>query len=305
MTGRAGSGRPPRAGSAARLGRLRRFRRYEVAALDGVHLGYETAGGGEPVVLIHAGLGADWFRPLVEQPALTDRFRLLRYHRVGYGASGHLAGPVSIAAQAEHCRSLLASLGVDRAHVVGHSSGANIALQLALDAPDVVGSLALLETALLDVPSGPFAAEALARHSAGDRAGAVDSWLRGVGGPDYRAALDRAVPGGFDQAVVDVDTFLGQELPALRAWRFTPADAARIGPPALLVLGALSDQIGPAYRARHDLLVGWLPNAEPFVLPAANHLLHVQNPVGMADGLAGFFARHPLSAAAAPHRQHG
>ena len=33
---------------------------------------------------------------------------------------------------------------------------------------------------------------------------------------------------------------------------------------------------------------------EPFVLPAATHLLHVQNPRGMAEGLAAFLARHPL-----------
>lgn len=38
----------------------------------------------------------------------------------------------------------------------------------------------------------------------------------------------------------------------------------------------------------------WLPNVEAFVLPNATHLLHVQNPRGMAEGLAAFFARHPI-----------
>jgi hypothetical protein len=38
----------------------------------------------------------------------------------------------------------------------------------------------------------------------------------------------------------------------------------------------------------------WLRNVEPFALPDATHLLHVQNPRGMAEGLAGSFARHPL-----------
>jgi len=42
-------------------------------------------------------------------------------------------------------RRTFSHLGVGRAHVVGHSTGANIALQLALDRPEVVQTLALLE----------------------------------------------------------------------------------------------------------------------------------------------------------------
>lgn len=38
------------------------------------------------------------------------------------------------------------------------------------------------------------------------------------------------------------------------------------------------------------------PRPKPFVLAEANHLLHVQNPRGMAEGLAAFFGRHPLKA---------
>jgi pimeloyl-ACP methyl ester carboxylesterase len=45
-------------------------------------------------------------------------------------------GPVSIAQQAAHCRSLMRHLGIERAHVIGYSSSANMALHLALDAPD-------------------------------------------------------------------------------------------------------------------------------------------------------------------------
>lgn len=62
-----------------------------------------------------------------------------------------VAGPVSIEQQAAQCQALLGRLRIGRAHVVGHSSGANIALQLALDAPAMVGSLALLEAWLADV----------------------------------------------------------------------------------------------------------------------------------------------------------
>jgi len=91
---------------------------------------------GEPVVLVPAGLFADWFRPLLEEPALAARYRVLSFHRVGYAGSSRVAGPVGIARQAAHVRALMRHLGIARAHIVGHSSGGNIALQLALDAPE-------------------------------------------------------------------------------------------------------------------------------------------------------------------------
>jgi pimeloyl-ACP methyl ester carboxylesterase len=51
------------------------------------------------------------------------------------------------------------------------------------------------------------------------------------------------------------------------------------------------------------LVLGSLPNVEPFELPEATHVLHVENPRGMAEALADFFARHPI-AAAAGRREH-
>jgi len=45
----------------------------------------------------------------------------------------------------------------------------------------------------------------------------------------------------------------------------------------------------------HRLVRRWLPQAEPFVLPGATHTLPMQNPRGLAEALAGFFARHPLA----------
>jgi len=263
--------------------------------VDGVGLDVEDLGTGEPVVLIHAGLCADWFMGLRDEPALAGSHRLIRYHRAGYAGSDRIDGALSIRQQAGQCRSLLRALGVAEAHIVGHSSSAAIALQLALDHPGTVHSLALLETALLTVPSGPFAGDAMRAFLAGDRTTAVDTWLSGVCGPGYRTVMDRALPAAVDQAVRDADTFFGQELPAVRAWPFDQSQAGRITQPVLLVLGERSADVSPAFGRRHDLLLSWLPAAEPFVLPDATHLLHVQNPAGMADRLAQFFADHPIN----------
>jgi len=275
------------------------MKQMDRAALDGIELEYEVRGAGEPVVLMHAGVCADFFKPLVEEPALTDRYRLVRYHRVGYAGSTRLAGPVSIAQQAAHCRALMRHLGIERAHLVGHSSSAMMVLQLALDAPETVQTLALLDAARPAPPSElqlefvkAFVQPALQRYGASNKAGAVDIWMQGTCGPDYQAALKQALPDAFDQAVADADTFFGQELPAVQQWSFTQEEANRVTQPVLAVLGALSR---PIFRERRELLLAWLPNVEPFVLPDATHLLHVQNPRGMAEGLATFFARHSLS----------
>jgi pimeloyl-ACP methyl ester carboxylesterase len=283
-----------------RRGASMKHRHMNRATVEGIELEYETRGSGEPVVLIHPGHFADWFAPLLDEPALADGYHLIRYHRVGCAGSGHLAGPVTLAQQAAHCTSLMRYLEIERAHVVGHSSSGNIALQMALDFPDAVQSLSLLEPALLTVPSAhtsrAFVASALQHYHGGDSALAVDTFLQGVCGPGYRAVLDRVLPGGFDQYVADAGTFFGQELPALQQWSFTREDAGRISQPVLAVLGARSPEMGIIWKERHELLLAWLPNVEPFVLSGAAHLLQVENPGGMASGLAAFIARHPLSA---------
>src|SRR5262249_2146971 len=111
-------------------------RRMDRAALEDVELEYEVRGAGAPVVLIHPGHFADWFTPLLDEPALRDHYRMLWYHRVGCAGSSHIACAVSLAQHAAHCRSLMRHVGIERAHVVGHSSSGNVALQLALEAPE-------------------------------------------------------------------------------------------------------------------------------------------------------------------------
>jgi len=263
----------------------------------GLELEYEVRGSGDPVLLIHAGVCADFFAPLMDQPALTDRHTVVRHHRVGYAGSDGLDGAISFGDQAAHCLALMAHLGIERAHVVGHSSSASMALQLALDAPAAVRSLALLDPAR---PAEPTPAHvgmvetivkpSLERYTAGDVEGAVDTWMRGVCGDAYQADLEAAIPGAIGRAVADGHTFFAAELPAVMAWSFGREDAARIDQPALAVVG--EDSI-PVFHERRDLLLDWLPNAEPFELRGATHLLHVQNPGGMAEALSGFFARHP------------
>src|SRR5262245_25094968 len=102
---------------------------------------YEVEGKGEPVLLIHGSHVADAFLPLLLEPSLTSRFRLVRYHRRGFVKSPPHAGPFGIEQQARDALQLAGALGLERFHVVGHSYGAVTALQLALEAADAVHSL--------------------------------------------------------------------------------------------------------------------------------------------------------------------
>jgi pimeloyl-ACP methyl ester carboxylesterase len=264
------------------------------AAVGGLELEYELRGTGDPVVLIHWGLCASWAEPLLNERAIAARFRLLRYHRAGFAGSDPVDGPIGMADHAAHCALLLHELGIERAHIVGHSSSAVIALQMALDFPDAVHTLALLEPARPVPATEPqaefvrdFVAPAVLRYREGDAAGAVDSFARGVFGPNYRGALEAGLPGVFQQAVSDADAFFGQELPALQTWSFTRDDAQHITHPVLTVRG---ENTASTFPERLELLESWLPNVDRFELPGATHLLHLQNPRGLAEALASFFA---------------
>ena len=261
--------------------------------IDGITLEYEVQGSGEPVVFIHGALIANSFEPLIAEPVLRERFGLIRYHRRGFAGSSHPDGPTSISVQVADCLALIRSLGIQQAHVVGHSGGGIIALQLALDAPEAVRSLSLLEPALIGLlPTAPKFFEQMGpiiqMYEAGDKAAAVDAFLEAVTGRGYRADLDRVLPGAFEQAVADADTFFGVELPTLPEWTFRREDAARIKQPVLAVLGADSDAVFPGIGEVHQLLLEWFPQAKPFVLSQATHALLTQNPRGMAQGLAAF-----------------
>jgi pimeloyl-ACP methyl ester carboxylesterase len=270
------------------------------ATVEGIELQYELRGSGEPVVLIHWGVASAFAEPLLNEPALADSHQLLTYHRAGFGRSARVEGPLTIADHARHCRLLMRHVGIERAHVVGHSSSAAIALQLAFDFPAAAHTVVSMEAAR-PVPQTELQAQfvstyiqpAMQRYRAGDTAGAVDTFFRGVFGEGYAEPLERGLPGAFDPGVAEADAFFGQELPALQQWAFTEDEARRITQPVLLLLGGRST---PTFPERRELLLSWLPNAEPLDLPDARHLLHVERPAAVADALARFFARHALAA---------
>ena len=262
---------------------------HSLAGLD-----YDERGAGEAVCLVHAGVFSAWFAPLFEQPAL-DGFRVIRPVRPGYGRSPAPSDPASIAAHAGRCGELLRGLGVTRAHWVGHSSSCCIGLQLALDDPGLVASLILFEPAKpsgtqRELAASTYVGPALAAAANGEVARAFDVFTRGVGGDGYREVMRaRFGDDGLVQAERESAYFFADELPAVGAWSFGPAEAARIAAPALLLCGARSR---PWFRENAAILAEMLPDARTQTLPELDHLAPLTHPDKLAATI-GQFVGHP------------
>lgn len=111
--------------------------------VNNIDLYYEVAGAGQPVLFIH-GLGSstrDWER---QTPFFSQQFQVITFDVRGHGRSQKPPGPYSVPLFARDTAGLIEALGVGPAPVVGISMGGMIALQLAVDRPDLVKSLVVV-----------------------------------------------------------------------------------------------------------------------------------------------------------------
>ena len=272
----------------------------ELTDVGGIELEIYDHGSGEPVVFIPT-IRDEWYAVLAE-PALAGHYRLVHYHRRGFANSSTDGVPLSIAEQAADCRAVMTHLGVDRAHVVALSGAGTIQLQLALDHPEAVHSLAVLEP-LLSTAIERFnqqsselqdvLAAAMPLLEEGRKAEGLDTLFRYLGGPNYREDADRHLPPGwFERLLADWDTAGQHDFVAMNSWAFDAEDAARITVP---VLNLKAENSTNEHHACHDAIKDWIPHAENAVLPDTGHFMPETNPKGTAELLADFFARHPMS----------
>ena len=269
-----------------------------VAGVNGIELEYEVKGSGEAVLLVSPVL-ADGFLPFFSEPSLVDQYQLIRYHKRGWAGSTHTPPPVNIADHVTDAVSLLGHLGVQRAHVVGHSSGGAIALQLALEHPDLVHTLVLLEPTILSVPRAEGFLQAAGpifqAYAAGHHETALEQFMSAVSGLEWkscRAILEEHIPGATAAALKDVDTLFSVELPALTRWSFGPRSAAMISQPILSVVGTKTH---PLWVEIAELLRSWLPRIEERSIEGVGHLLHIQCPEPVVHGIAQFLGHHAIS----------
>jgi pimeloyl-ACP methyl ester carboxylesterase len=259
-------------------------------------LEYEDRGEGDVVFMIHGGVFADAFAPLSRCARLADDHRVIWYRRRGYGDSKPVTEPCNAVDQARDAEALLRELGVATAHVVGHSGGGAVAVRLALDAPDLVHSLVLLEPAVFSeqdavVVEGLFA-PLLDMYRSGQADKAVRRFMTVAGGADWRAEIEPHIPDAAAHAERDAAGLFEGELARSHESTYGPEDAGRIGQPVLYLSGA--DSIGPQGVAVIRMLA---PDLREAVVPDVNHSLHMVAPVAIAEMIADFINEQPIPSA--------
>jgi pimeloyl-ACP methyl ester carboxylesterase len=220
---------------------------------DGVRLHARDWGGsGRPVVLLH-GLASnariwDGVGPRLAGAGL----RVVALDLRGHGDSEQPASGYDFASVGRDLEAALAGLGLRRAVVVGHSWGANVALQYAADRPGAVTGLALVDGGLQAVAewAGATREEARRRMAPPRFAVPLDDWLARAGRFDDAGGPGRPWVRDFLRAGVDVD----DRGVAHARFRFDNH---------LQVIDALYDQRPPALYPLVDCPVLLCPAADP------------------------------------------
>ena len=274
---------------------MRRFERLapQTATLPGarfylrgcrIHLIIE--GSGPPLLLLHGLLASGAaFRRVA--PLLRDRYSLVVPDLPGFGYSDRSpAADHSYETQAVLLHELLDRLEVERAAVLGHSTGAALAVRMAAARPERVVALILAGgpgeyDATFPRLTRPLLALALPL--------AVESrwavrWLNRLAMASPRRLDERTVERHLDAARV----------PGHAATLLTILTATRHGPPPppealtlpVLLLAGSADRYLPPVRARS--LARTLPDGRAVVVPAAGHLLLEDQPEASAAAIRAF-----------------
>jgi pimeloyl-ACP methyl ester carboxylesterase len=113
------------------------------APINGLELYYEIHGSGEPLLMLHGGIGAsEQFGPNVAELAKTRQVVIA--HMQGHGFTKDIDRPYDYAQFAEDAAGLLDHLGFGAVDVLGYSLGAGVAQRLAIQHPDKVRKLVLV-----------------------------------------------------------------------------------------------------------------------------------------------------------------
>ncbi|TKJ25025.1 MAG: hypothetical protein CEE42_08845 [Promethearchaeota archaeon Loki_b31] len=135
----------------------------EYADLKGVKICYEIRGDGDPLILIH-GFGTtknDW--KLAQVDTLSEKFKIIIFDNRGAGKSDHPNEPYLMEIFADDTNALMEYLKIEKAHILGSSLGGMIAQTFAINYPNRINKLILINTTP-SFPSNPSGIEMYKRN---------------------------------------------------------------------------------------------------------------------------------------------
>ncbi len=255
--------------------------------VNDVNLYYEVTGKGQPLVFIH-GLGSstqDWGFQTAE---FSKHYQVITFDLRGFGKSDKPKTPYSMKLFAADTAGLLKGLGVSAAHVVGLSLGGSVAFQLAVDAPELVKTLTI-------VNSGP----ALVLRSFKDRIAVYSRFLivrllgmRKMGEMIFKKLLPNPQDTEMRERVIarfaqnDQAAYLNT-MRAYIGWSVLDRIGG-IGCPTLVI--ASDQDYTPV--ALKEMYVKLMPNARLVVLEDSRHAVPAEHPQKFNAVLAEFLAKH-------------
>lgn len=237
------------------------------ANVNGLKLYYEVHGTGEPLVLLHGGLGGvGMYTQLL--PALAETRQVIGVDLQGHGHTADIDRPFSFEQMGDDIAALVKQLGFDKADLAGYSLGGGVALQAIIRHPDVVRKLVTVST--------PFKSDGwFPEVRAGMKSVNAEAAKAMIGSPIHQAYVNTAPhPEAWPQLVAKSGRLVGQDYD----WS---AGVAAIKAPTLIVFSD-ADAIRPAHMVEFFGLLGggkkdagWdgsgKPNARLAVLPGTTH----------------------------------
>jgi len=237
------------------------------APIGDVRMYYEVHGDGPPILFVHGGGGstASWPPNYVE--SLSRDFKVILTELRGHGRTADGSGPITYGRLTHDVVRLLDHLGIDRAHIVGHSVGAIVGLHLLVDFPDRVDTAVLLAGAYHVDNYEPAAHKAMMRD--------VDALIRGEKIENWLASRPVPVLKKLRSTLMSEPTFT---FPVLET----------IERPTLIVAAGGDTFFAPAVaRQMH----AHIRNSELLVFPDATHRVQVTNARELVPALRDWIRR--------------
>lgn len=261
---------------------------------EGVSLYYEVAGdatSGKAVAFMNGVMASvnSWygFVPLFERFG----YKVILHDFKGQTKSAKPAGPYSFAEHAREAKALFEHLGIERLDIIGTSYGGEVAMQFALDYPDAVRSITLIDSVseLDEVVRAFVLGWKTLCEMGGEKffAGMAPS----IYGPEFmqsnremlaeRAkATAAAPPEYFEGQKTLYDTFLELDI---------TGELHRISCPALVLCGEDDILKKPKFS---KLIAQRIPGAEYMLIPGSGHVAIFEKPNELASAMLGFVLKH-------------